>query len=1547
MSIDIAKLKKLVEESLKDGKFSLDTAKLESPGITVIATECFPDATLTLTNAGIASNDEQSITVKGTGVSIPITGMTVTAKFYLVQDNAALTMQAAGGDDWTLNQSFPVLDDTLGAQVRFSKTPQPPSLWFLSDPDQDKFNGVSFNGTIDFAASSAGISKILGIDKETLNGTVKLRDGGTKLLGIDLPGPVIKDVNLWVSKNAEIHFGLKSEIVDNPATHGGSPLPMIFLTTTIPFSDGKYHLPLSVRITDLKSFVRFEADMTEVINASLNALSDFVGGADLAKTIPPDFHIEEYVRFTSLFIDFDISGAKIDMIGLQVDSTSPWKIMTVSSTGKTFNARDVSLRFNVFSPFSGAKPSLFMGGKINLTERADLYVSAGYPNFEIQGYLTEDSELNIREFVENFVGNAGGIPEKLYVEELGFNLQSGNYSFEINIDGYWPINQSQNLALSIDELGFSVEHTGTETNAAFNGTLRIGSVDVYVTANYNADGETSGWLFTGETGKGQRIPLGDFTKYLAKTFNAPPPPKWLSDFTLQDLATSFNTRNKDFSFFITGNIPVGAQKEFQLTVGFEMKSLEAGGYQRKLSGSLTIGKSVFGIIATTTPSDSSILAQWKAKDEAGYLQFEDIAHAFGMDNVPPIPDGLNLALKEAKLYYDFTEGKQALLVAAESANFGTAVFVAKKINDAWTYVIGVDIKINITLAQLPLVGGDLEKIAGPSGLNGFKLIVATKQIDKKVVEEFNSLIKEQGGAGYPQLPVINEGIEAGAYCALELQLGENNTYEVQVNTASKKARQTLLLPAAETTDNAANAFWIDLQRTIGPVYFDRAGISYREGRVALLLDASLVFAALKIDLIQLGVNNPLNSVDPHFELAGLNIAFESGPVKISAGFLKHIVDGITEYSGAATIGVKAFNLSALGSYASVDNHPSLFIFALMTSPPLGGPPAFFVTGLAGGFGYNRGLKLPTIDTVPTFPLTAGFVPGQSSPFSGSDPGAALKVLIKDNVVPVQIGQNWLAAGIQFTSFQMLESFALLSVAFGTELEIGLIGMSNLSVPAKSPKVVAAAQLALNVQILPNKGVVSVEAKLTPASYILSKSCLLTGGFAFYLWTAPNEHEGDFVVTLGGYHPSFTPPAHYPRVPRLGFNWTVTSEVSMKGGLYFALTPTCVMAGGSLEATFQSGSLKAWFIIGADFLIAWKPYYYDARLYANFGVSYTFRLNLLFTTITKTISVSLGADLRIWGPDFSGIARIHLWIISFDISFGANSAKPATIISWQEFKDSFLPPSQKTLEHERLYGNAAGVPVPTDTYCVGRVTTGLIQDLTKETTSPISWIVNRNQLTLETTAVMPAKEYEIVIRDKKGTVPAGNMVITNADALANINKDFGVGMVDVANKDFLSKQVVTLEFEGVLNPRVRYEVTAIIRNVPKSLWEKRETGFAKDATIKNVLTGFRIVPVSPEPQQSLAIGLENFQYDFDDYAHIIQPAKPDFIEGPENKDGMKVMMETINNEKVKATRKRIADRLIQRGIPVDANIHVEQIAKAGQDFIMAPPVLKYTYWKENV
>jgi hypothetical protein len=141
------------------------------------------------------------------------------------------------------------------------------------------------------------------------------------------------------------------------------------------------------------------------------------------------------------------------------------------------------------------------------------------------------------------------------------------------------------------------------------------------------------------------------------------------------------------------------------------------------------------------------------------------------------------------------------------------------------------------------------------------------------------------------------------------------------------------------------------------------------------------------------------------------------------------------------------------------------------------------------------------------------------------------------------------------------------------------------------------------------------------------------------------------------------------VPRLGLNWKVSDELTVKGGLYFALTPSVIMAGGSLSATWQSGGIRAWFDAQTDFLIRYKPFHYEISVAIAIGVSVT--VDLLVTSVT--IVVHVGVGLKITGPPFGGTATIDLSIVSFTLSLGDTSPLPEEI-KWPEFRDSFLPPA---------------------------------------------------------------------------------------------------------------------------------------------------------------------------------------------------------------------------------------------------------------------------------
>src|SRR5262249_31680327 len=147
-------------------------------------------------------------------------------------------------------------------------------------------------------------------------------------------------------------------------------------------------------------------------------------------------------------------------------------------------------------------------------------------------------------------------------------------------------------------------------------------------------------------------------------------------------------------------------------------------------------------------------------------------------------------------------------------------------------------------------------------------------------------------------------------------------------------------------------------------------------------------------------------------------------------------------------------------------------------------------------------------------------PRGASPAKPQDLIQAAMTVLRDYIAPSG-GDCWFAIGVRFSSFEMIQSFALLSISFGHQAEIGLLGLAKRGLPkgARPGSALGYAELALRAVVKTEEGSIQVEGRLTDESYIFSKSCRLTGGFAFYTWLS-GRPAGDFVVTLGGCHPNF-------------------------------------------------------------------------------------------------------------------------------------------------------------------------------------------------------------------------------------------------------------------------------------------------------------------------------------------------------------------------------------------------------------------------------------------
>ncbi len=376
---------------------------------------------------------------------------------------------------------------------------------------------------------------------------------------------------------------------------------------------------------------------------------------------------------------------------------------------------------------------------------------------------------------------------------------------------------------------------------------------------------------------------------------------------------------------------------------------------------------------------------------------------------------------------------------------------------------------------------------------------------------------------------------------------------------------------------------------------------------------------------------------------------------------------------------------------------TLFVYGMFSAASGSGlrvGPILF-TALALGFGINRRLKVPPLEKVVDFPLVkvvmgkGGF---QKDGIGGDDirgqmgeavepPSEVLEKL--KTWLPAERKQYFICGGVRFTIASALDCFALIAVQFGNEFELSLLGLARFRQPNDlSAKPICYVEMQVLMTLKPSEGSFKLQALLTTNSWIINEDCKLTGGFAVFVWFA-GDHKDDFVITLGGYHPRFRRPDHYPLVPRLGLNWPVNDNLSIKGGVYLAVTPSCCMLGAKLEAMFSSGRVAAWFTAYLDVIVSWSPLYFDVDLGVSLRVEASFAVG--------TLKVVISATVKMWGPPVGGLARVNLTLLSFDIplevSFGKSreEAQPKLIDSWAQFCRSFLKASEADKESLSLAG----------------------------------------------------------------------------------------------------------------------------------------------------------------------------------------------------------------------------------------------------------------------
>ena len=456
--------------------------------------------------------------------------------------------------------------------------------------------------------------------------------------------------------------------------------------------------------------------------------------------------------------------------------------------------------------------------------------------------------------------------------------------------------------------------------------------------------------------------------------------------------------------------------------------------------------------------------------------------------------------------------------------------------------------------------------------------------------------------------------------------------------------------------------WIPIQAGFGPIFIDQLGVGVSDTRLTLAIDGGVSIAGLTAQVDDLSVAVPYRTAgDPStwiLDLKGLAVGYSGPGIDIAGGLVKF--DGPPlEYDGMLLIEIGSIGAVVIGSYAEVgsggDEFTSLAIFGGVFVP-IGIPPIINLTGFALGLGYNRRLIVPDdLNQIPGFFLVQALDRPEEL---ANNPMQALYSFRQQ--VPPARGALWVAAGLRGTTFELINVTAVVYVALNNGMDVGLLGVARMELPEDDAAVVSV-ELALKARFSSAEGLFSEQAQLTDNSWLISKDCRLTGGFAFFTWF----RESQFLFTIGGYHPSFVPRPEYPVVPRVGYEWNFLGVVHLKGESYFALTTTAIMTGSRVEATYGPDWIQVWFTAYFDVLVTRDPFHYELDI----GVSVGARLRIevcFFACVHIEISVSVGASLHLAGPPFHGTVTADLGVTSVTVPFGDDALPAPPPKHWDEF-----------------------------------------------------------------------------------------------------------------------------------------------------------------------------------------------------------------------------------------------------------------------------------------
>lgn len=346
--------------------------------------------------------------------------------------------------------------------------------------------------------------------------------------------------------------------------------------------------------------------------------------------------------------------------------------------------------------------------------------------------------------------------------------------------------------------------------------------------------------------------------------------------------------------------------------------------------------------------------------------------------------------------------------------------------------------------------------------------------------------------------------------------------------------------------------------------------------------------------------------------------------------------GALEFTLAEIVAVKAIGLVTTRMPDGSEGFSLLLILTAEFSPGLQLGFGFTLAGVGGLVGLHRAMAFePILVGVKTGAITSVVFPQDvvaNAPRILSDLKQFFPIRRDTFLVGPMVKIGW-------------GTPTLISVSMGVIIEIpgnlALLGVMQLALPdRKAPLIQLNVAFAGGIDFA-GKRIFFVAGLFD--SRVLTMS--LEGGLGFYIgW----GDDPVFVLTVGGFHPRFAPPAlPFPAPDRLALSILSTPVARIRVEAYFAVTSNTAQFGARVDLYFGLGPCEVTGYLGLDALFQFQPFYFIVEVAGGcslkvFGAGlFSVRLHLTLEGMTP------------WRARGEGSITILFWDVSanFDETWG--------------------------------------------------------------------------------------------------------------------------------------------------------------------------------------------------------------------------------------------------------------------------------------------------------